>query len=787
MLRFYFNPKYKYTNRTIIDTTGDNNYQDKDYLNIDSPDTINGHIIYSLQKTETFSNIPTYIREYTKDENNNITYGKRWFVSGITQLNSFKFQISLLRDIISENPELWKSEEAYINAGKATNYNKYKVWGLPYTNTKIREQKLTINGKPSFFVFYTNTRNVSSGGVITEDDLELSSTLLPGITTSDYTVASLSEIPSYQYVGAGNVNLYKDVIYNVRANVDTTGLYPNTPISRGRFNTYIINSSGYTNETTFIQYLDETNTDIIDMKGTSSVGISNNVNSCRGNMQYAVSNFWNTRKASNVFNPEITQTDINNLSAYLGKTVYDQDTNKVYRLKLTTRERTSFNYITDSNIYGTLRSAISNINWPAGSGGQTSTYAVNGNWLSEQLSYVEYSYTWEILGNATSCSFNFIANQRKLPKSAVRCVNIVSDSTIADEELAQSLMIMQANDGNIEDTGKIIDIQYLPFSVATTTNNNIKVNNTAMTAQFLDIDDFYYTTNMTALTGINKETDSIKIVSPSRASQFLFKPYNNDGRLNFTTKITIKPYTSVIYIRPSTQGLLINDWDDKDCLVISEDMSLTQLSSDWANYVYSNRNYQNAFNRTIQGREYERTWERKVEEANMAAEEWNAKNITAQRAKTMSGNIPIFSDFVGAIGAQFADPAYMNAVQMDLQYNEAMHQESISLARDQFNYQIDNLKSQPTIPSKITVIDSKLLDGVYLEYYSTNDTELSAIESFYKYNANRIDDYGTFNDYWCWFVRGKIIKSQYYTQPEINEINIRLNAGIFTGEEYNND
>lgn len=777
MLRFYFNPKYKYTNRTIIDTTGDNNYQDKDYLNIDSPDTINGHIIYSLQKTETFSNIPTYIREYTKDENNNITYGKRWFVSGITQLNSFKFQISLLRDIISENPTLWKSEEAYINAGKATNYNKYKVWGLPYTNTKIREQKLTINGKPSFFVFYTNTRNVSNTGVITEDDLELSSTLLPGMSSTDYTVSSLSEIPSYQYIGQ-TARKYNKVEYAVRAITD----YANG----GSLLESGVKGGFHEGTTTIHNYDWIASSDSIDMKGASASGIANNTNGCLTNMQTAVENFWNTRKTT--LGAEITQTDINNLDTYVGKTIYDQDTNKVYRVNRTINQYQESNtYITDPNVYGTLRSAIANISWPASNNGQTSTYVASGNWLFEELHYDQYRYTLTELGNATSCNFNFIANQRKLPKSAVRCVNIVSDSNISDEELAQTLMIMQANDGNIEDTGKIIDIQYLPFSVASSTNSNIKVNNTSMKAQFLNVDDFYYTTNLTALTGINKETDTIKIVSPSRASQFLFKPYNNDGRLNFTTKITIKPYTSVIYIRPSTQGLLINDWDDKDCLVISEDMSLTQLSSDWANYVYSNRNYQNAFNRTIQGREFERTWERKVEEANMASEEWNARNISAQKARTYTGNLPIISDIAGAIGTAWKDSDYMAAVQMDLQYNEAMHTESISLARDQFNYQIDNIKSQPTIPSKITVIDSKLLDGIYLEYYSTNDTELSAIANFYKYNGNRIDDYGTFNDYWCWFVRGKIIKSQYYTQPEINELNIRLNTGIFTGEAFNND
>jgi hypothetical protein len=137
-----------------------------------------------------------------------------------------------------------------------------------------------------------------------------------------------------------------------------------------------------------------------------------------------------------------------------------------------------------------------------------------------------------------------------------------------------------------------LDIQYLPFTVATTTNQNIKINNTELVAQFLDTDDFVYDTNLYNLTDINKETDSIIITSPSRASQYLFRPYNNDGNMEFSTKITLKPYSSVIYVRPSTKGLLIQDWDDKECLIISEDFSLTNVDSAWTQYIYQNRTYQ---------------------------------------------------------------------------------------------------------------------------------------------------------------------------------------------------
>ena len=226
----------------------------------------------------------------------------------------------------------------------------------------------------------------------------------------------------------------------------------------------------------------------------------------------------------------------------------------------------------------------------------------------------------------------------------------------------------------------------------------------------MEIDDFQYHIDLPDLTDVNKETDTIKIVSPSRASQFLFSPYNNDGSMVFDAKITLKPYTSTIYIRPSTQGLLMYDWDDKDCLIIQEDFSLTNVNSAWTQYIYNNKNYSNIFEREMQGREFERGWERKVEQANLRAEEWNSRNISAQKARTYTGNLPIISDIAGGVGTAWSDADYMRAVQTDLEYNEALYQEGLAISRELYNYQLENIKSQPQIPSKITTIDCKFLE-----------------------------------------------------------------------------
>lgn len=766
MLRFYYNPNYKYTNRKILNVSNDTNYIDKDYQNIDSPDTINGHIIYQLSTGEK---LPTYIVDLS---NNN-----RWYVSGITQLRTGKFQISLLRDIISESPDTWKNEEAYISSGLANDYNLYKRWNLPYTNTKVKEERLNINGKSSFFVYYVNTQEIN-GNVLTEKDLKIKSSAIPGITGYDYTVSNLNEIPSYEFVNAGKVRNWTKTAGTTRAMMSKTditvlqvAIYPWT------YDSSISSNDGFN---VGARIGEEPN--YLSIK-TLIADVRNNKNNCRTNFRTATINFLNTLQSS--YGTQILNTQIGNLAPYVNKIIYNSSDNKVYTIRLQTSNG-SFNEAIPKAQCSEYLTALKNCNFPYTTSGPPYNWQEDGeSWFAFKSEYTDYIYTLEEIGTATSFEFNFQASQRKLPKSAVRCVNLVSSDNISDEDIAQSLMLAQTNGINESgDTGRILDIQYLPFSIATLESESFKINNIKVIASFLDNDDYQYVTTLPTLTNINKETDSIKIVSPSRASQFLFRPYDNNGRMVFTTKITIKPYASVIYVRPSTQGLLLQDWDDKDCLIINEDFSLTNVSSNWTNYIYNNRNYQNAFERQIQGREFERSWERRIEEAQRQSDDWTARNISAQKAQTYTGNLPIISSIAGAFGTAFQDQNYMQMAQLDREYNEALYQEGMSLSRDLFAMQMDNIQSQPAIPTRVTTIDAKFLDGVYLEYYSTNDTEKQAIRNFYKYNGNRVDAYGTFFQYWGWFVRGKIIRAQNYTQPEIDELNRRLSMGIFTEVKY---
>ena len=231
MVILYYNPEFKYTNRKIITITNKDNEM-RTQINVahlDTPDTINGHIIYNLGAIST---LPTYLLDTDTD--------RRYFITGYTQLSGVKYQLSLLRDIISENPALWAQETAYISSGTATDYNKYKRWDLPYTNTKVKEDRLDIHGKSSFFVYYVNTQTLTDN-VLSEADLKISYTSIPGITGFDYTVNSIAALDNSNLINYDNNK--PDAVYtidNVNVFFNWVGDIPYTELK-------LLGNSGYYN------------------------------------------------------------------------------------------------------------------------------------------------------------------------------------------------------------------------------------------------------------------------------------------------------------------------------------------------------------------------------------------------------------------------------------------------------------------------------------------------------------------------------------------------------------
>lgn len=780
MLRFYYNKKYKYTNRRII--TGLENetvYTDKDYVNIDSPDTITGHIIYVVQDNEP---MPTYIQDMSN--------GQLWYVSGITQLRTKKYQLSLLRDIISETPRLWKQEKAYINAGSARrgNFNEYKLWNLPFTNTKLSTSRLNINGPSSYFVFYVNETEDNGHEV----DLQLNGTAnASGSEQPIKEVTNLNAIPGYTDVIVPKTYL-KSIDTRFRTVIKRVG-YTNTYATSDQVSSLDVTTQNPTKSQTVTPGQDIVWNDIppvpAELNRTLKYPASGSIDRWRINISTGLSN-WNDYMAQ--------QTPYNSLLTFIndwaGQIVKTTSDGKYYEIKMYETPQNDINYRignSDARSQRLVQELASAFDISASGMSYIGTAFLQADIIKSNIYFVAEEVTQDVI----TYEFKFPANTRKLSKSGVRCMNIVADGSggIDNVRMEEILQLAQTNvlngreGNNIAVAGQILDIQKLPFTVTTQLNKykNIIINNSVITASIVEIDDLEFITNTTVYTS-NKETTTVKLVSPTYKTQFEYRPYFNDNNTRIDVKATIRPYQSTIYLRPATTGLLLNDFNDKNCMIIEEDFSLTKVTNAWSEYVLQNKNFQSIFDRQIQGRELEQSWERRVEEAQAKADTWNAQNLSAEKAKTYTGNLPIVGNFVGMLGSAVPDSQYMEAARLDREYAEALRQESMSQARDMFKLQNGNLKSQPNIPKSITTFDVKSLDGIYFEVWGTNPTEQNAIRSYYENNGHRIDDYGTFEEYYNEFMRGYIVQSEHYTQPEIKEINVRLETGIYAEEGWDN-
>lgn len=782
MLRFYYNKAFKYTNRRIIASSVLSNetyYKDINYLNIDSPDSITGHIIYIRADGEE---LPTYIKDSTNE--------KLWYVSGITQLRTKKYQLSLIRDILSEVPYNWKQEKAYINAGMAVyrNYNQYKTWGLPYTNTKLSSSRLNINGKSSYFVFYVNETEDNGHEV----DLVLTGTANAiGGEESVINVNTLNDIPGYTSASTNNTYL-KSINTDFRVIMSYPFGGDNIILTSDQTSYVDVSSINATKEYTVTPGPNMSWNGILPAPEglNKTLRYPTNTNEQRWRVSIGTGlNAWNNYMTGTINNVAPYSNLLPLINNYLGKTIKTAD-GKYYKLELSEFPTNQINVRLNNNDVR-VQQLVQELATSMGVNKSAMSF-VGTEFLRATIiqSLVKVTAV-ELANEAIPYSFTLPANKRKLPKSGVRCINIVADGTggMDDTRLEEILQLAQTNVTNGREVpgssiaGRILDIQKLPFRIATPTQSasNIIINNSLMTATQVENDDLLYETNTTVYTS-NKEVTRVRLVSPTYKTQFEYSPYLSNNNTKIDVKITLRPYQSSIYIRPTTVGLLLNDFDDKNCMIIEEDFSLTKVTNAWSEYVLQNKNFQSIFDRQVQGRELEQSWERRVEQAQAKADNWNARNISADRAKTYTGNLPIIGNVAGAIGTGFQNQDYMEASRLDREYAEALRQESMSMARDMFQMQNSNLKSQPSMPKSITTFDAKTLDGVYVELWGTNPTEMNAIAIYYENNGHRIDDYGTFEEYYGPFVRGRIIQSEYYTQPELNEINRRLEIGIYTEE-----
>ena len=268
---------------------------------------------------------------------------------------------------------------------------------------------------------------------------------------------------------------------------------------------------------------------------------------------------------------------------------------------------------------------------------------------------------------------------------------------------------------------------------------------------------------------IENQCDMYRLCSPNYASVFEFNAARNGGIEGYNVRFTYKPYQPFINVAPKFGRLYGQDFKDNRGLILAGDFSLPIVTDAWINYQLNNKNYQLAFDRQIENMEVNYGWQRAQGIANAVV-----GTIQGGTTGAMAGGMT--AGATGAvIGGVLGAGASLAGGIADLNMQSGLHNEALDFARDNFGFQLGNIKALPNTLNKVSsiVANSKLFP--FVEYYTCTEKERQALVDKIKYNGMSIGRIGHIIDFKNpseqTYIKGQIIRLEgKYDTHEVNEI-----------------
>lgn len=278
---------------------------------------------------------------------------------------------------------------------------------------------------------------------------------------------------------------------------------------------------------------------------------------------------------------------------------------------------------------------------------------------------------------------------------------------------------------------------------------------------------------------IANECDRYRIVSPTYSGEFEFSAAKNNGVSSFSAYCTYKPYNPFIKVVPLFKGLYGQEYLDGRGCICQGDFSLPQISDAWVQYQISNKNFLNAFNRQVENMEVNNSIQRELEKWQVAS-----GVITGAASGAVSGGIA--GGTWGAVaGGVVGGAASLIGGIKDIQLAEKLRSEALDYTKDQFGYQLGNIKA---LPYSLANIGAQTIISKYfpmLEYYTCTTVEKDALRDKIKYNGMTVGTIGTIQDFQQstqkTYIKGKLIRLENSNEEYhyVNAIANELNKGVF--------
>lgn len=280
---------------------------------------------------------------------------------------------------------------------------------------------------------------------------------------------------------------------------------------------------------------------------------------------------------------------------------------------------------------------------------------------------------------------------------------------------------------------------------------------------------------------LDAETKMWRFCSPNYASSFDFSPAKNGTFEGVRVDLTYKPFTPYIHIAPDFANLYGADYGDARGLICGGDFSLPRTSDRWAEYQLQNKNYQLAFDRQIQNLEINQKYQR-------------LNDIIGASVGSLQGGVS--GAYIGMIagagnpaaiaGGAIAGTALSAAAGIgDVVINDKLRKEALDYTKDQFGYQLGNIRALPYTLNKVSAFNINNKIFPFIEYYDCTDTEKQALLNKITYNGMTIMTIGTISEYILptqSYIKGKIIRlPDTINSHEAAQIYQELDQGFYIG------
>lgn len=277
---------------------------------------------------------------------------------------------------------------------------------------------------------------------------------------------------------------------------------------------------------------------------------------------------------------------------------------------------------------------------------------------------------------------------------------------------------------------------------------------------------------------IESETDMYRLCSPNYSGIFEFNAAKNGGMNYVNVDCTYKPYNPYIHANPNFKELYGQDFNDSRGLIVGGDFSLPLISSAWESYQLSNKNFLQAFDRQITNMTYKNN-------AQIEQMQWQAGAgaISAGVSGAMTGAM-VGGGIGAAIGGIIGAGASALAGIKDIEIQRGLNAEAIDYTRDQFGYQMGNIKALPNGLAKVSAYTYNNKYFLFIEKYSCTLQEKQALKDKIKYNGMTVMRIGTINEFIRpepSYIKGKLIRLENISDDfhMLNEIANEINKGVF--------